>query len=154
MAALAVESILQGRKVLEAAPTADQTSVFWRECKKALAEPIAAGIIYKNETERVLEMALTGGRIRTKTAWDADSLRGDHADLLILDEYSIMKPDTWTEVGAPMLLDNTATPCSSSRRSAKITLIECSHKRWRTTRGDGRLFVSPVTTTRILALRR
>lgn len=106
MAALAVESILQGRKVLEAAPTADQTSVFWRECKKALAEPIAAGIIYKNETERVLEMALTGGRIRTKTAWDADSLRGDHADLLILDEYSIMKPDTWTEVGAPMLLDN------------------------------------------------
>lgn len=105
MATLAVEKALAGRKVLEAAPTADQTNTFWRECKRALAEPIAAGAIYKNETERVLELP-NGGRIRTKTAWDADSLRGDYADLLILDEYSIMSPDTWDEVGAPMLLDN------------------------------------------------
>ncbi len=105
MAIFAVEKMLQGRRVLEAAPTSDQTSAFWKACTRALAEPIAAGVIYKNETDRVLEMK-GGGRIRTKTAWDADSLRGDHADLLILDEYSIMKPDTWNEVGAPMLLDN------------------------------------------------
>ena len=56
-------------------------------------------------TERVLEMT-TGGRIRAKTAHDADSLRGDYADLLILDEFSLMDPTAWTEVGAPMLLDN------------------------------------------------
>lgn len=102
----AIEKMLQGRRVLEAAPTSDQTSAFWRTCTRALAEPIAAGLIYKNETERLLEMRAGTGRIRTKTAWDANSLRGDHADLLILDEYSIMRPDAWNEVGAPMLLDN------------------------------------------------
>lgn len=106
MAIYAVERMLQGRRVLEAAPTADQTNTFWSICKKALAEPIAAGVIYKNETERILEIPSTGGRIRTKTAWDADSLRGDYADDLILDEYSLMHPSAWNEVGAPMLLDN------------------------------------------------
>lgn len=105
MAIIAVEAMLRGRRVLEAAPTADQTNAFWSACKRALAEPAAAGVLYKNETERVLEMP-KGGRIKTKTAFDADSLRGDYADLLILDEYSIMNPDTWDEVGAPMLLDN------------------------------------------------
>lgn len=102
---LSIEAALRGRRVLEAAPTADQTSAFWDGCRKALAQPIAAGVIRKNETERLLEFP-TGGRIRAKTAWDADSLRGDYADLLILDEYSIMNPDAWDEVGAPMLLDN------------------------------------------------
>jgi phage terminase large subunit-like protein len=103
---IAAEGLLQGRRVLEAAPTAEQTDAFWDMCKLAFAEPIAAGLIYKNETLRLLECRLTGGRIRTKTAYNADTLRGDHADLLILDEYSLMDPSAWDEVGAPMLLDN------------------------------------------------
>lgn len=129
MTIVAVEAMLAGRRVLEAAPTADQTDAFWQGCCKALAEPIAAGIVRKNETQRVLELASFPmqlnkpnnttllddlkieviprlPRIRCKTAHDADSLRGDYADLLILDEFSIMKPDAWHEVGAPMLLDN------------------------------------------------
>lgn len=101
----AVESMLKGRRVLEAAPVSDQTNAFWDACKKALAEPIAAGIIKKNETDRTLEIP-GGGRIKCKTAFNADTLRGDYADLLILDEYSLMDPDAWNEVGAPMLLDN------------------------------------------------
>lgn len=106
-ATLAVEAMLQGRRVLEAAPTADQTGGFWETCKRALADAIAARVIYKNESERVLKMpGKDGGRIKTKTAWDADSLRGDYADLLIMDEFSLMSPDAWDEVGAPMLLDN------------------------------------------------
>lgn len=105
MADLAVEAALAGRRVLEAAPTTDQTTAFWDLCKKALVEGITAGYIYKNDTDRLLQLP-TGGRIRTKTAWDADTLRGDYADLLILDEFSIMDPDAWNEVGAPMLLDN------------------------------------------------
>ena len=106
-ATLAVEAMLAGRRVLEAAPTADQTSGFWEACKRSLARPIAAGAIYKNESDRVLRMpGQKGGRIKTKTAWDADSLRGDYADLLIMDEFSLMSPDAWDEVGAPMLLDN------------------------------------------------
>jgi hypothetical protein len=104
-AMIAVEAFLKGKRVLEAAPTADQTSAFWDACKRALVAPIAAGIVRKNETERVLESDMFG-RIRTKTAWDSNTLRGDYADVLILDEYSLMSPTAWDEVGAPMLLDN------------------------------------------------
>jgi hypothetical protein len=106
-AELAITGMLDHRRVLEAAPTADQTDAFWNECKRALADAISAKVIVKNETDRSLELQHPrGGRIRCKTAWDADSLRGDYADLLILDEYSLMKPSAWDEVGAPMLLDN------------------------------------------------
>lgn len=105
MAILAVEKMLDGRRVLEAAPTSDQTAAFWNDCKLFLQPLIDAGLVAKNETERSLQFT-NGGRIRAKTAWDADSLRGDYADFLILDEYSIMSPSAWDEVGAPMLLDN------------------------------------------------
>ena len=105
MAILAVEKMLEGRRVLEAAPTADQTNAFWNDCKTFTQPLIDAKIVKKNETERSLEM-VGGGRIRAKTAWDADTLRGDYCDFLILDEYSIMDPSAWDEVGAPMLLDN------------------------------------------------
>jgi len=104
-AILATEGLLNGRRVLEAAPTADQTTAFWSACKKYIQPLVTMGLVTKNETDRTLEIP-GHGRIRCKTAWDADSLRGDYADLLILDEYSIMKPDAWDEVGAPMLLDN------------------------------------------------
>ena len=104
-AMLAAKMALSGRRVLEAAPVADQTNAFWENIKRMFREPIAGGLIRKNDTDRLLELP-TGGRIRCKTAHDADTLRGDNADLLILDEYSFMKPDAWDKVGAPMLLDN------------------------------------------------
>jgi hypothetical protein len=102
---LAAEAAMAGRRILEAAPTADQTGAFWASVKAYFAEPITAGVVYKNETDRTLELP-GGGRIRCKTAHDADTLRGDYADLLILDEYEMMNPNAWNEVGAPMLLDN------------------------------------------------
>jgi hypothetical protein len=105
VALLAADKALEGRRVLEAAPTEDQTGAFWEQIKKFFAEPIQAKAIYKNETRRLLEFP-NGGRIRAKTAWDADTLRGDYADLLILDEFSLMNSSVWDEVGAPMLLDN------------------------------------------------
>jgi len=104
VAGIAVEALGQRRRVLEAAPVLDQTEAFWEACKRMLREPLAAGVARKNETDRLIEMC--GGRIRCKTAHDADSLRGDSADLLILDEFSLMDESAWTEVGAPMLLDN------------------------------------------------
>lgn len=104
-AGVAVDSALDGKRVLEAAPRTDQTSAFWDNCKRFLRDPIDAGDIYKNETDRVLELP-GGGRIKAKTAWDADTLRSDYADLLILDEFSLMKETAWSEVGAPMLMDN------------------------------------------------
>jgi hypothetical protein len=105
-AIVAVEGMLKGRRVLEAAPTADQTNAFWDACVGACAPAIAAGLIRKNETERTLETTWNTGRLRAKTAWNADGLRGDYADLLLLDEYALMDESAWSAVGAPMLLDN------------------------------------------------
>lgn len=106
MGILSVESFLAGRRVLYLAPTEDQVSAYWREVKRALAEPIDAGIYRKNETTHVIELEGTEQRIRGKTAWNADSARGDYADLLILDEYQLQDEEVWEVVGAPMLLDN------------------------------------------------
>lgn len=106
VALLAVLAFLRGRRVLYATPTAEQIGRFWSEVTTALREPIAAGVLYKNETEHVIELRGTEQRIRAKTAWNADTLRGDYADLLILDEWQLMDEDAWGVVGAPMLLDN------------------------------------------------
>ena len=57
-------------------------------------------------TEHTVEKLGTMQRIRAKTAWNADTLRGDFADLLILDEWQLMNESAWEDVGAPMLLDN------------------------------------------------
>ena len=102
---LAARAMLDGRRVLYACPKHDQTEHFWDYCKGFLGVLIDNNILYKNETHRLLQMT-NGGRIRAKTAHDADTLRGDYADLLLLDEFQDMNPDAWELVGAPMLLDN------------------------------------------------
>jgi hypothetical protein len=106
MAIYAVQRFLAGRRVLYAAPTADQLGRFWSVVTLALADPIRAGLYYKNETEHIIELAGTEQRIRAKTAWNADTLRGDYCDDLILDEWQLMNEDAWGEVGAPMMLDH------------------------------------------------
>ena len=106
VALLACEEFLAGQRVLYGTPTQDQMETFWFEVKRALAELIDAGIVYKNESLHIVEIPGTKQRIRAKTCWNAETLRGDYADLLILDEYQLMNEDTWELVGAPMLLDN------------------------------------------------
>lgn len=103
---MALQRFLRGGRVLYAVPTMEQIDRFWFEVTRSLAEPLGARYYYKNETRHVIELPGTEQRIRAKTAWNADTLRGDYADLLILDEYQIMGADTWRKVGAPMLLDN------------------------------------------------
>lgn len=102
----AVKQFLAGKRVLYAAPTAEQVGRFWTTATTILAEPIQKKILYKNETEKYIEVVGTEQRIKAKTAWNADSLRGDYADELILDEFQLMNEDIWDAVGAPMLLDN------------------------------------------------
>lgn len=120
----AVKRFLAGRRVLYAGPTSDQLQRFWVSVCRALQEPIDAGVFVKNETNHTIELPGTEQRIRAKTAWNADSLRGDYADDLILDEYQLMNEDAWGVVGAPMLLDNNGdavfvyTPPSLHSRSA------------------------------------
>jgi hypothetical protein len=120
----AVNRFLAKRRVLYAAPTQDQIERFWTEVTTALVEPIEAGVFRKNETKHLIEVQGTEQRIRAKTAWNADTLRGDYADDLILDEFQLMNEDAWGIVGAPMLLDNNGdatfiyTPPSLHSRSA------------------------------------
>lgn len=101
-----VEKFLDKRRVLYTAPTADQLGRWWSVVTKALAEPIEMGLYYKNETEHLIELKGTEQRIRGKTAWNADTLRGDYADYLIFDEWQLTDEEAWGLVGAPMLLDN------------------------------------------------
>lgn len=104
-ARVSVKKMMKGRHVLLGSTTQDQADAFWDKCKAWLHEVIEAGIIEKNEQRRILTMP-NGGRLRVKTASDADTLRGDYADFLVLDECALLAPDAWDKVGAPMLLDN------------------------------------------------
>lgn len=121
---ISVEKFLEGKRILYATPTTDQLTSFWYEVCRSLSEPITAGIYKKNETDHSIIFPGTKSKLRGKTAWNADMLRGDYADLLILDEFQSMSEDTWEEVGAPMLLDNDGdalfifTPPSLHSRSA------------------------------------
>jgi hypothetical protein len=111
LAIYSVEQFLAGERVLYAVPTSDQFLRFWQEVTTALAEPIQAGVFRKNETLHLIERPGTEARIRAKTAWNADTLRGDYATRLILDEFGLMNEDTWAVVGAPMMLDRAGSVC-------------------------------------------
>jgi len=108
MAIYAVIKLLEGRRILYATPTQEQIGRFWWEVTTAMRPAIDAGLYRKNESEKYIVPAhgISEARIKAKTAWNANTLRGDFADLLILDEFQQMDPETWTLVGAPMLLDN------------------------------------------------
>ncbi len=101
-----VEKFLQGRRQLYCAPTAEQIDRFWFEVVLALTPLLNTGVYKKNETEHYIEKPGTEERIKAKTVWNAETLRGDYADDLYLDEWQLMDEDTWGVVGAPMLLDN------------------------------------------------
>ena len=77
---IACKGLLAGKRVLYATPKETQTETFWRNCKDWLAPLLPYGL-YKNETLHLLEMPGLG-TIRAKTGYDADTLRGDYADIL------------------------------------------------------------------------
>ena len=122
-AILAVQSFLKGDRVLYTAPTEDQVATFWFAIKNALHNPIEAGVFAKNEVYHIIELPDTKQRIRAKTAFNVDTLRGDYATLLILDEFQLCDEEAWSVVGAPMMVDTNGnalfifTPPSLSSRS-------------------------------------
>ena len=103
----AARRFAEGRRVLYAAPTQEQTARFWQEVQMTLEPAIKSGALRLNRSTRLIEnRANPVNAIRAKTAWNADTLRGDYADELILDEWQLMNEDAWEQVGAPMLMDN------------------------------------------------
>ena len=113
----------QGRRILYAAPTQEQIDAFWFELCLALDGFAQSGVLVKNKTLHLFEVDGTKNRVRAKTAWNADTLRGDYADVLILDEFQLMHENTWDQAGAPMLMDNNGdavfiyTPLSARTRT-------------------------------------
>lgn len=142
-AIISVEKLLEGRRILYAAPTAEQIDAYWHEIKNALNEMVDDGVFYKNETLHIIERPGTLNRIRAKTAWNADTLRGDFADFLILDEWQLMDENAWGEVGAPMLLDNNGDamfiytpPSLHSRSVSKATDLRHAAKMFKRAQAD------------------
>ncbi len=101
-----VKRFLNGRRQLYLTPTSEQLGKWWFEVTKALDPLIRLGVFKKNETEHFIERPGTEQRIKGKTAWNADTARGDYADDLTFDEWQLMDEDAWDLVGAPMLLDH------------------------------------------------
>ena len=106
MAIRNVTRFLSGRRQLYATPTSEQLQAWWYEVTTALDPLVRLGVFKKNETEHYIELPGTKQRIKGKTAWNVNTLRGDYADDLTLDEYQLMSEDVWEIVGEPMLLDN------------------------------------------------
>jgi len=100
---------VEPRRVLYAAPVAEQVTKFWYEITSALSEATDKGYLKKDETEKYIERPGTELRLQARTAWNANTLRGGYWGLLILEEYQLMNEDTWEEVGQPMLLDTNGT---------------------------------------------
>lgn len=102
--------MLEGRRALYVTPTYAQSRAFWWYICEWLYEPLKAGQFIKDETERWIIAAPTrtpsAGMLQCRTAWDADSMRGLSADLLLMDEFAMMDISAWNEVGAPMLAEN------------------------------------------------
>jgi len=148
VAILANDAFLEGHRVLYTAPTGEQTEKFWHEIKRALYPLVETGFYKLNEAEQYIEKKNTENRIKAKTAWNANTLRGDYADKLIFDEWQLTSEDAWEDVGAPMLMDNNGdaifiyTPPSlkssstsrarDPRHASKMFKMAQSNPRWAT----------------------
>ena len=132
MSMLAAKALEAGWRVLYASPTQDQIERFWYAVRGYFTDDIQAGTLVKNETKHLLERPdakENDPRIRAKTAWNSDTLRGDWGTLIILDEYQMMKDDL-DEVILPMLLDTdgvvvyAGTPAKSKTNQLRVKFQE------------------------------
>jgi len=104
-AAEGVARAMVGRRVLFASPTQDQVDTFWDLSKDWLRPLIERKLVYKNESKRIMALNWCGGRIKAKTAWNAETMKGDYGDFIVLDEYAQMAPEVWDYVVSPMMAD-------------------------------------------------
>lgn len=118
-AVAAAQHLLSGKRVLITSTTQDQADAFWDKLKAWLEDLLVLGDITKNETRRLLHHPNSGGRVRVKTGRHPDTLRGDHADLIVFDECALLDPATWYAVAAPMLADRDGSALFISTPRAK-----------------------------------
>jgi len=104
---MALDALLNERRVLLSSTSQDQSDVFWEYITDWLAPLVDSRHLYKNEGRRIVRLGR--GQIWVKTGRYPDALRGGHADLLVLDECAYLDPDAWLKVGVPMLADTDGT---------------------------------------------
>ena len=84
------------------APTFGQAKRAAWDYLKLIAAPVQAGRPHETELRVTL---LNGGRIQLFGAENADALRGDYNDDVVIDEYADMKPSVFPLVVRPSLSD-------------------------------------------------
>lgn len=82
-------------------PSYAQTSIIWRMIKRALPREYVRRIM---EGEKYIELK-NGSLIFAKSGDNADSLRGEGLDGVVLDEAAMLKPEVWNEAIRPALSD-------------------------------------------------
>lgn len=83
------------------APTYKIASVGWRQIKR-LARQIPGAVV--QESERMVTFP-GGGWVQVRSADNADSLRGEGLDFLVIDECAFIVEEAWTEALRPALSD-------------------------------------------------
>lgn len=110
-------ALLARRNVVYAAPTSKQTKQFWQYVLAHFEPIIKHGLCKVNHSTKELSMLMSvklpDGQTRMRwryisaqTAWRAENMRSQGADVLIFDEAQAMARDVWDEVGAPILIDS------------------------------------------------
>jgi hypothetical protein len=88
------------------APTFDQAKrIMWPKLRELLGYERTGGLISNENTNDGWLELINGRRIYIKGADNPDSLRGIGLSYVVLDEYADMKPNVWTEIIAPSLMD-------------------------------------------------
>jgi hypothetical protein len=95
----AVESAIAGKRVLWGAPTYDQCRISYQECYRA-----AAAVAHFN-ISRMEAGFPKGGIIMWRSLDDPDNARGHTADVVVMDEASLVAGEAWAEVLRPVISD-------------------------------------------------
>lgn len=98
----------RGGHVAWVVPTYKNGRPLWRMLRRTLAPLKAAGLVRINEAERTVEFdtSIGGGFLGMYTGEDnADSMRGEAFDLVIVDEAAKLGETAWTDAILPTLAD-------------------------------------------------
>ena len=101
-AILALQALRLGLRVLYLNATAYQTQEFWEVITKYCRW--APERVLNSFPNRLVRYDGHPGFIRARTGWDANTARGGHYHLVILDEVQLMKEEVFGRVVQPMLL--------------------------------------------------
>jgi phage terminase large subunit len=97
---------LAGSNNLYVAPTYGMAkSIAWAELKEMIEPFRSSGLIAAVSESELLVRFKNGSTIQLKGAENEDALRGMGLDFIVLDEFSSMKSQVWSEILRPSVVD-------------------------------------------------